>query len=242
MCSRFTLQLGDAINLSKRLGIPLGQMADARDRFNIAPATPVTAMRRASQVGGLHLGETVALRWGLIPHWVRDGASPSAPLINARSETVAEKPSFRSAWQSGQRCIVPASGFYEWERAGRSRLPWLFAHADGRPLLLAGLWDRWRDPAGDTVIESCTLLTTTPNALLARIHDRMPVIVTDENAHTWLDPQLPTAEAAAMMRPYEATQMSATALDTYVNSTAHDGPACLTPRGQSPGAQLGLGW
>ena len=241
MCSRFILQIGDAINLSKRLGIPLGQMADARDRFNIAPATPVAAMRRAPQVGGLNLGETVALRWGLIPHWVREGSAPSAPLINARAETVPQKPSFREAWRRRQRCVLPTSGFYEWEKQGRERLPWLFKRADDGPLAFAGLWDRWTDPINGEVIESCTVLTTTPNALLSRIHDRMPVLLDEQSAATWLDPELDEVGAAHLMRPFDAARMEATALDTYVNSTAHDDPACLTLRGRSAGAQFDLG-
>ncbi|WP_221031401.1 SOS response-associated peptidase [Actomonas aquatica] len=241
MCSRFTLKLGDAINLSKRLGIPLGQMADGRDRYNIAPATPVTALRRAPNAGGLDLTEATTLRWGLIPHWAREGSAPSAPLINARAETVAQKPSFRTAWRDRQRCVLPCSGFYEWEKQGRERLPWLFARADRGPLAFAGLWDRWTDPIDGTVIESCTVLTTVPNRLLNRIHDRMPVLLDETSAATWLDAQLDDNAAATLLRPFDADRMSATALDPYVNSPARDDPACLTPRGQSPGAQFDLG-
>ena len=242
MCSRFILKLGDAINLSKRLGIPLGQMADGRDRYNIAPATPVTAFRRAPQTGGLELREAVQLRWGLIPHWTREEAAPGAPLINARAETVAQKPSFREAWRRCQRCVLPTSGFYEWEKQGRERWPWLFKRADDGPLAFAGLWDRWTDPRGDRVIESCTVLTTTPNALLSRIHDRMPVLLDEHSAAAWLDPQLNEADAGRLLRPFEAARLDATALDPYVNSPARDDPACLTRRGHANGAQFDLGF
>ncbi len=241
MCSRFTLKLGDAINLSKRLGIPLGQMADARDRYNIAPSTPVLALRRAPDAGGLALGEATHLRWGLIPHWSREGAAPSAPLINARAETVAEKPAFRHAWRERRRCVLPCSGFYEWEKQGRARLPWLFARADHGPLAFAGLWDRWTDRLDGTVIESCTVLTTTPNRLLARIHNRMPVLLDEDHAARWLDPELSEVGATELLTPFDADRLSATALDPYVNSPAHDDPACLTPRGQTPGTQFDLG-
>jgi putative SOS response-associated peptidase YedK len=231
MCSRFTLNLGDAISLSKRLGIPLGASAPTETRYNIAPSTGVTTLRH---------GTAATLHWGLIPHWSRRDHAPSSPLINARSETVAEKPSFRTAWNKRQRCLIPTSGFYEWEKDGRARLPWIFARRDGEPTVFAGLWDRWQDPIDDTVIESCTVLTTTANALLGRIHDRMPVILDATTAATWLDPDLDLLAATELMRPFDANLMTETALDQFVNSSRHEGPDCLTPRGQSPGAQLGF--
>lgn len=240
MCSRFTLKLGDAINLSRRLGIPLGEMADSRDRYNVAPATGVTALRRPPVAREAAAAPATTLHWGFIPAWTRDRTTAGGPLINARAETVAEKPTFRSAWQRGQRCVLPLTGFYEWEKLGRTRLPWLFAPADAEPLAFAGLWDRWQDPRDGAVIESCTVLTTTPNALLARIHDRMPVLLDVEAAQRWLDPNAEPATVAPLLRAYPAERLVATALDPYVNSTAHDDPACLTPRGQAPGAQFDL--
>ncbi|MCF3652405.1 SOS response-associated peptidase [Synoicihabitans lomoniglobus] len=238
MCSRFTLNLGDAINLSKRLGIPLAATGETVDRFNIAPATSVTAFRHQPDRGAI---EAASLHWGLVPSWTHEDRSSSGPLINARSETVPDKPSFRGPWRQRQRCAIPASGFYEWEKVGRARLPWLFAMSDRQPFAFAGLWDRWQDPVDDTVIESCTVLTTTPNSLLARIHDRMPVLLDETSAPIWLDPQRAPADAAALMRPFDADRMTAVALDPYVNSTAHDDPACLTPRGETPGSQFDLG-
>lgn len=231
MCSRFTLNLGDAVNLSKRLGIPLGTSAPTATRYNIAPSTGVTVLRTDS---------AATLHWGLIPHWSRRDRAPSSPLINARSETVAEKPSFRTAWHKRQRCLIPTSGFYEWEKDGRARLPWIFARRDGEPTVFAGLWDRWQDPIDDAVIESCTVLTTTANSLLGRIHDRMPVILDTTDAKTWLDPDLDLPAAAELMRPFDAGRMTETALDPFVNSSRNEGPDCLTLRGQSPGAQLGF--
>lgn len=230
MCSRFTLNLGDAINLGKRLGIPIDQaVLGKKDRYNIAPATDVLAFRA---------GEGVTLRWGLIPHWCKPDNTPSAPLINARSETLADKPSFRTAWKKGQRCALPATGFYEWEKQGKERLPWLFRRRDGHPLAFAGLWDRWTDPIDDTVIESCTVITTTPNPMLARIHDRMPVLLDETAAAAWLDPDL--SDAAALISRFPAARLREIALDTYVNSSRHDDPACLTPRGEAPGSQFDL--
>jgi putative SOS response-associated peptidase YedK len=231
MCSRFTLNLGDAINLSKRLGIPLGSETPDQDRFNIAPSTGITALRA---------GAAATLHWGLIPHWSPRDRASSAPLINARSETIAQKPSFRTAWKNRQRCLIPTSGFYEWEKDGRARLPWIFARSDGAPLVFAGLWDRWQDPVDHTVIESCAVLTTTANRMLGRIHDRMPVILDPEDAARWLDPDISAEDAISLMRPFDADRMIETALDPYLNSTRHEGPQCLTPRGQTPGAQLGF--
>jgi len=230
MCSRFTLSLGDAINFSERLGIPIDQAsAGGRDRYNIAPATPITALRRDG---------ATQMRWGLIPHWSKPGASPSTPLINARGETITSKPSFRTAWQRGQRCVIPATGFYEWEKQGRERLPWLFARRDHQPLAFAGLWDRWQDPIDDTTIESITVVTTTPNEMLGRIHNRMPVLLTAETAPTWMDKD--NSAAANLIKPCPTEELTETALDTYVNSPRHDDPKCLTPRGEAPGTQFAL--
>lgn len=231
MCSRFTLKLGDAINLSKRLGIPLGDGAPSETRYNIAPSTGVTALRSST---------AATLHWGLIPHWANRDRAPSSPLINARSETVAEKPSFRTAWNKRQRCLIPTSGFYEWEKDGRARLPWIFSRRDDQPTVFAGLWDRWTDPIDDSIIESCTVLTTTANSLLGRIHDRMPVILDHNDAQAWLDPDLDLPAATQLMRPFDANRMNETPLDTFVNSSRNEGPECLTPRGQTPGAQLGF--
>ena len=230
MCSRFTLNLSDFIKLRQRLGIPFDEsLPDRRDRYNIAPATPVFTLRKNG---------VTQMRWGLIPHWSKPGAAPSAPLINARGKTLTEKPSFRSAWKHGQRCVVPATGFYEWEKQGRERLPWLFQRRDGEPLAFAGLWDRWQDPIDDSVIESVTVVTTTPNEMLSRIHDRMPVLLDEDSAPAWLDAD--NASAVGLIKPYPATAMTETALDTYVNSSKHDDPRCLTPRGEAPGAQFDL--
>ena len=230
MCSRFTLNLGDAINLSKRLGIPLDEaMTSGPDRYNIAPASDVVAFRGR---------EAVTMRWGLIPHWSKPGAAPSAPLINARSETIAEKPSFRTAWAKGQRCAIPLTGFYEWEKQGRERLPWLFQRNDDQPLAFAGLWDRWTDPADDTIIESCTVITTTPNSMLGRIHDRMPVLLDENTMAAWLQPDL--ADATTLITRFPTERLRETALDSYVNSSRVEGPACLTPRGEAPGSQFDL--
>ncbi len=230
MCSRFTLNLVDFINLRKRLGIPLDEaLADGRDRYNIAPATPVVTLRKNG---------VSQMRWGLIPHWSKPGATPSAPLINARGETLTEKPSFGTAWQRAQRCIVPATGFYEWEKQGRERLPWLFQRRDGEPIAFAGLWDRWQDPIDDSIIESVTVVTTTPNKMLARIHDRMPVLLSEETAPTWLDNN--NQAAVDLIKPFPSSGLTETALDTYVNCSKNDDPRCLTKRGEAPGAQFDL--
>lgn len=230
MCTRYFLRLDDLINLGEVIGILVDEAkAGQKDRFNIAPATNIPAFRS---------GGATTLRWGLIPHWAKAGAKTQTPLINARSETITEKPSFRSAWENRQRCVIPASGFYEWEQRGRERLPWLFRRQDARPLALAGLWDRWTDPDQGTVIESCTVMTTTPNQMLARIHHRMPVLLDETTMPTWLTGS--PSSAASILQPYPSDHLSETALDTYLNASKHDDPACLTPRGQAPGSQIDL--
>jgi putative SOS response-associated peptidase YedK len=228
MCSRYALKASQLAQLCEELGVAFDQAA-ARDRYNIAPATSITALRP---------GQSTILHWGLIPHWTQINRRPAAPLINARAETLTAKPSFRDAWRQQQRCVIPVSGFYEWEKRGRERLPWLFQHRDGRPLAFAGLWDRWADPIDDSVIESCTVITTTPNARISRIHDRMPVLLEPAAARQWLTAS--PDEATDLLRPYPAEQMRETALDPCVNSTARDDEACWTPRGKAPGTQFDL--
>jgi len=127
------------------------------------------------------------LKWGLIPFWAKDPAIGSK-MINARSETVAEKPAFRAAFKH-RRCIIPADGFYEWAREGKKKQPYLIAMTDGNPFGMAGLWEHWKDAEGN-VIESCTILTTEANEAVRELHDRMPVILKPNDYDTWLDPGL----------------------------------------------------
>jgi putative SOS response-associated peptidase YedK len=193
------------------------------DRYNIAPQQPVAAVR-ATEAGN----ELVLLRWGLIPSWSED-AKIGYKLINARSETVAEKPSFRSAFKQ-RRCIIPASGFYEWKREAKHKQPFYIHPRDEEELFsFAGLWERWHDPEGEE-IESCTILTTTANELMQPIHDRMPVILDSEGENEWLSPRSAPDSLHAVLVPFASDQMEAYAVNLYVNNAKNQGPKCIEPK------------
>src|SRR5271157_236442 len=155
---------------------------DWEPRYNIAPMQSVGVIRQDPAKPERHFS---LARWGLIPFWAKD-ASIGYKMINARSETVASKPAFREAFKS-RRCLIPADSFYEWKRAGKTKQPFSFGLVDGSLFAFAGLWDRWKDASGQ-VVGSCSILTTTPNTLLADVHDRMPVILRAEDYDQWLDP------------------------------------------------------
>ncbi|HEY0947156.1 MAG TPA: SOS response-associated peptidase, partial [Opitutaceae bacterium] len=146
--------------------------------------------------------------------------------INARAETLAERPSFRDAFR-GRRCLIPVSGFFEWH--ARSRQPWLFRRRDEAPFCLAAVWEIWRSPDGSH-LESCAVITTAPNAVMAPIHHRMPVILREEDCERWLDPRVrDPASLARLLQPHPGDEMHAQALDSRVNHVANDDPACLAP-------------
>ena len=164
-------------------------------------------------------------RWGLVPSWAKDPAI-GAKLINARAETLAEKPSFKRALES-RRCLVPADGFYEWARKGSRKIPHRFTLKDGGLFAFAGLRETWREPGGG-LLESFTIVTTQANDLLKSVHDRMPVILRREDEPLWLDPKTgATAEVKGLLRPFPAEDMAAAEVSPLVNSPKNDGPACL---------------
>ena len=148
-------------------------------------------------------------------------------MINARSETVTEKPAFRSAFKY-RRCLIPCDGFFEWERVGRKKQPFYFQLAGEELFVMAGLWEHWQDANGNE-LESCTVLTTSANSLLADIHDRMPVILTPADYEHWLGPETEPAELLAMLKPYDAKQMTSRAVSTVVNSPSRDDVSCIEP-------------
>ena len=193
-------------------------------RYNIAPSQPLLAVRQRDD--GSRQADT--LRWGLIPSWAKDPAIGHR-LINARSETAADKPSFRAAFRR-RRCLVPADGFYEWAvLPDADKQPWYFHPADRRPFAFAGLWERWQQPGGEAV-ESCTLLTTSANAVVAPVHHRMPVILSPQHYHQWLDcRQADPVVLQALMRPLPDRLLSAYAVSTLVNRPANDDPGCIQP-------------
>ena len=226
MCGRFTQRMTWR-ELHERMDL-IGAPLNLRPRYNVAPSQDVAVARANDE------GRTLSmLRWGLIPAWAKD-PTIGHKLINARSETAAQKPSFRSAFRH-RRCLIPADGFYEWQRRGGTRQPWLFALRDGAPLVFAGLWERWTVPEdaaltgslaerspGDAV-ETCTILTTAANDTVAPVHGRMPVILPPDAWSAWLaGEQVPLA-------PYPADAMTAHPVSTHVNRPANDDPRCVEP-------------
>jgi putative SOS response-associated peptidase YedK len=175
--------------------------------------------------------EWALVQWGLVPSWSKD-PSIGARLINARSETAAEKPSFRSALRR-RRCLIPASGFYEWQRRPNGKQPYVIGMADGNPFAFAGLWEHWHGLDGSE-LETCTVLTTEANELMAPIHDRMPVILEPQDYADWLGTGEDSAPAEVaqlqhLMRPYPADQMKAYPVSNYVNDPRHEGAECIRP-------------
>jgi putative SOS response-associated peptidase YedK len=192
--------------------------------YNIAPTQPVLTIRQEACEPVRKLS---TMRWGLVPSWAKD-PSIGYKTINARSETVATTASFREPFRT-QRCLVPADGFYEWKREGNTKQPYCFEVNDGELFAFGGLWDRWRNPQGET-IESCTILTTTPNSLLVDIHDRMPVILSPDNYDIWLDPAFrDTPSVSQMLRPVDSALMRRYPVSTRVNQVQNDDADCAKP-------------
>ncbi|HEX9794615.1 MAG TPA: SOS response-associated peptidase [Planctomycetota bacterium] len=228
MCGRFTLHTGGA---AIARAFELAVEPALRPRFNVAPTQDVAAVRVEAGQRRLRM-----LHWGLLPAWAKDRAM-AARMINARSETVAEKPAYRSAFRR-RRCLVPADGFYEWRKlegtGSRPRKePWLFTLRTGGPFAIAGLWEQWRDPAGAPdapLLESCTLLTTEANSRVAPVHLRMPVILPQEHWAPWLDPALDEPQRLLeMLLPFAAGEMDAWPVSRLVNNARHDAADCLDP-------------
>ncbi len=221
MCGRFTLTIppeliGDFFDVS-------GPLAWT-PRYNIAPTQPVAV------VANRPARALEEFRWGLIPRWAEDAAIGHR-LINARSETLAEKPSFKGAYRQ-RRCLVLADGFYEWRKQGRQRIPLRFVLRSRDPFAFAGLWERW-EPEGGDAIHSCTIVTTEANDVVRPVHDRMPVILPREAHDRWLDPE--PAEPATLqplLAPYPAAEMEAYEVSPAVNSVKVDTPECIAPVGQ----------
>jgi len=208
---------------------------DWEPRYNIAPSQPVGIIRQdpSTPVRRFSLA-----RWGLIPSWAID-ASIGSKTINARAETVAIKPAFRDAFVS-RRCLLPADGFFEWRRSRKEKQPFHFGMQDDSMFAFAGLWDRWRDPTG-SAIESCTILTTIPNSLLADIHDRMPVILRQENYDLWLDPGFKEVKSLAeLLAPFDAAKMRSFPVSSRINAVANDDPDCVAPWHRDLPSQCGL--
>jgi putative SOS response-associated peptidase YedK len=200
---------------------------DFPPRYNIAPTQPVPIVRLDNGVRSFAL-----MRWGLIPSWVKDPRGFSL-LINARGETLSEKPAFRNAMRR-RRCLFPADGFYEWKsEVGRKR-PFCIRPRDGRPIAFAGLWETWAGPNGEEVDTAC-IVTTAANRLLAPLHDRMPVVIPPEAFDLWLDGmRVDEVTATALIAPAPEDLFEAYEISTAVNRTANDSPAVIAPLGSQP--------
>jgi putative SOS response-associated peptidase YedK len=222
MCGRYRLSRRKQI-IEEHFDSTSGE-EDWSPRYNIAPTQPVPIIRQHPKEPRRELS---LAPWGLIPWWAKDGSS-AARMINARSETAATLPAFRDALES-RRCIIPADGFYEWKRTGKEKQPFCFEVNDGELFAFAGLWDRWKDAAGK-VLETCSILTTTPNAVASAVHDRMPVILSPDAYDVWLDPGFTDVVAASeLLKPYDARLMRSYPVCARVNSVANDGAECCEP-------------
>lgn len=227
MCGRFTLtSSGQAVAES----FDLDEVPELRPRFNIAPSQMVTVIR-ADTIDAPFAAQH---RWGLVPSWARD-SSIGNRLINARSESAADKPAFRSALRK-RRCIVPADGFYEWGGPGRIHQPHLFRRPDRRPFGMAGLWEHRRVDGG-AVLLTCTLLTTRANEVVGSVHPRMPVILEPRDYQRWLDPELvEPGRLLSLFEPCASEVLEVAPVGLRVNDPRHDDPECL----EAPGPSLPL--
>jgi putative SOS response-associated peptidase YedK len=197
---------------------------DWNPRFNIAPTQPVAVIRQNPKEPVRHLS---LMRWGLIPSWSKD-SSGAARMINTRSETAATLPAFRGAMKS-RRCLIPADGFYEWKRDGKTKQPFCFEINEGELFAFAGIWDRWKDPS-EQWVKSCSILTTTPNAVTQAVHDRTPVILEPDSYDLWLDPGMrDTSTVSDLLKPLDARSMRCYPISTRINHVANDDAECSAP-------------
>ena len=217
MCGRFT-QRADSKKIAKSFGVTEVPAVEAR--YNVAPTQDILAVYESGD------GRAATLyKWGLVPSWAND-ASMGARLINARSETVAEKPAFRQAFKQ-RRCIIPADGFYEWQRTEGRKQPFFFRMQDDRQFGFAGLWERWEGEGGK-VINSCTILTTEANEVLRPVHDRMPVILHPDDYGLWLCAEVRELDLVReMLRPYPADEMMGYPVGGSVNSPRNQGAGLI---------------
>jgi putative SOS response-associated peptidase YedK len=217
MCGRYA-QRTDAKKLAKEFKV--AEAPSVKPRYNVAPTQDVLAVGETGDGCEMRF-----FKWGLVPSWAKD-ASMGARLINARSETVREKPAFRQAFRQ-RRCIIPADGFYEWRRTGGRKQPFFFRMRDERPFGFAGLWERWEGEGGE-VINSCAILTTEANEVLRPVHDRMPVILHPEDYELWLGGGPRKLDLVKeMLRPYPAEEMVGYAVGSGVNSPRNQGAGLL---------------
>ena len=220
MCGRFTLTT-DLDQIEERFSFRMTNLAFT-PHYNIAPSQSVlTVMNDGKE------NRAGFLRWGLIPAWAKEEAIGNR-MINARAETIAEKPSFKRALQK-RRCLVVADGFYEWKAEGKKKTPMFIALSSREPFGFAGLWETWKSPNGEA-IHSCTIITTTPNRLMESIHNRMPVILLRDAEAVWLDRTVDDPQKLLpLLLPYPEGEMTAYEVSLLVNSPRNDSPVCIEP-------------
>lgn len=219
MCGRFT-----SYHSSSEIAraFDLTNVPELKPRYNIAPTQQVAGILRSDPESKR---EFKWLRWGLIPHWAKD-KSIGNKLINARAETVAQKPSFRSAFRHS-RCLIIASGFYEWQRQEKGKQPFLIQQTDNLPFVFAGLWSTWQSPEDET-INTCTIITTEANEIMQPIHQRMPVILKSDDYEKWLDPTIQQPELLqSLLQPYDSDKLKTYPVSTLVNNPRNDSPECI---------------
>lgn len=219
MCGRYTLKTIPEVLQEQ---FQLAEAPAIKSRYNIAPSQLVACVRMKPET---RKREGVVLRWGLVPSWAKDPAA-GMKMINARVETVAEKPAFRKPFRR-QRCLVLADGFYEWQRLGRIKQPYYIRMTDERPFAFAGLWDHWVGKDG-VAIESCALLTTDANEVMTPIHNRMPVILQQNDYDQWLDPEIQNTDLLkTLLKSYPSEEMEAIPIGMKVNNPHNDDIGCI---------------
>lgn len=221
MCGRYSISV-DAEELWEELDLE-GDPPDLHPRYNVAPTQDVPAVLDREP------RRLVMVRWGLVPFWAKDRAIGNR-LINARAETIADKPAFRRAFER-RRCLVPADGFFEWKRSGKRKVPVWIHLRSRRPFTFAGLWEVWHGPDAERLL-SCTIVTTDPSPSIAGIHDRMPVILPPEARAAWLDRDASPDDLRALLRPYADDELEHWEVSTLVNGPGNDDPECIRPAGQ----------
>jgi len=224
MCGRYTLATPDPSRIRARFAI--GALLDVRRRYNVAPGDDVLAVLRR----GSSEPQGAVLRWGLVPYWARDPRELGVKTINARAETLQERPAYRDAF-ARRRCLIVADGFYEWSAGA----PHWITRSDGEPFAFAGLWASWRPPAEERVepLRSCAIVTTAASGPVRDLHDRMPVILPAAAERTWLHPDSDPAQLRALLDSARVTELVTRPVSRAVNDARHDEPDCLDPPEQA---------